>query len=828
MCDVLWCAVMYRRLFGVGMSHDAKRLKKKAPRAQLKPRRDMRSASATGSSATGSGSGPATAANPMLLTESVPSNLRVRGDDSETAADAMNASASVSGEAGSNALLILPPASAAANKKQKQKQAAKRLQQQKATQSVLDQPLELSISQLAESAKRQSTAVKAVVPGVVTPIASTLDPEVRKLLKSQSRKEAKIQSDKQAKRDRAVAYDTLAKTKLSDDFQDLMYSTASLGKELTLRQRLARVFKERKAGVHLTDDDKLISLSMQQHNSTETPTATATATAAAVTPPPPQPAATATATSRKRKAESEAETTETGKEPTDPMESDDASDASDDAGNSSGDDGEAGENDGSEGESDGSEGSDGSDGSDPEQERKSGGVDSAYRVNFKVASVRASDRAGVEKKPKASPLQLEIPTLAPELQAALQTIESAKQIERERREKQTARERALRKNLYPSAAAAMEEDGGSGSGSGGDDTSAEAAAANGGDSQATEGDAPESDAPVPEAEAETEAANDSDTEMKSFKPIAAINAAEKESKSRSKSNSGPAAVPLPPFQLPAFVRHPALKRSRMDLPICAQEQEIVECITQNDVIIICGETGSGKTTQIPQFLYEAGFSWRGAAQRAGLIGVTEPRRVATVSTAKRVAYELNVYEGKEEGGVEAVVGVNGTAAEEGEEISNEWLAQQQRKEQAATKDRSAAAGSGGSGSGGAGSAAAGPDSDDEFDDIGLNAANRKTKSGAAGAAASKPVEAPKNSRAVFGEVSYQIRYDSRVTEHTRIKFMTDGVLLKEIGSDFLLSKYSVIVLDEGMCALAVQWLCSGCAVDVPCTDTHSLCVMCSA
>lgn len=45
-------------------------------------------------------------------------------------------------------------------------------------------------------------------------------------------------------------------------------------------------------------------------------------------------------------------------------------------------------------------------------------------------------------------------------------------------------------------------------------------------------------------------------------------------------------------------------------------------------------------------------------------------------------------------------------------------------------------------------------------------------------------------------VSYQIRYDATVGPRTRIKFMTDGVLLRELASDFLLSKYSVIIIDE--------------------------------
>lgn len=48
--------------------------------------------------------------------------------------------------------------------------------------------------------------------------------------------------------------------------------------------------------------------------------------------------------------------------------------------------------------------------------------------------------------------------------------------------------------------------------------------------------------------------------------------------------------------------------SRSKLPIIGEEQVIMEAINENDVVIIVGETGSGKTTQVPQFLYEAGYS----------------------------------------------------------------------------------------------------------------------------------------------------------------------------------------------------------------------------
>lgn len=98
----------------------------------------------------------------------------------------------------------------------------------------------------------------------------------------------------------------------------------------------------------------------------------------------------------------------------------------------------------------------------------------------------------------------------------------------------------------------------------------------------------------------------------------------------------------------------------MQLPVCAEEQVIMEAIRNNTVVVICGETGSGKTTQVPQFLYEAGWSHPDSGMctsifceeknykylffldNPGLIGVTQPRRVATVSMAKRVADELNL------------------------------------------------------------------------------------------------------------------------------------------------------------------------------------------
>jgi len=72
-----------------------------------------------------------------------------------------------------------------------------------------------------------------------------------------------------------------------------------------------------------------------------------------------------------------------------------------------------------------------------------------------------------------------------------------------------------------------------------------------------------------------------------------------------------------------------------DLPITAKKQDIIQAIKNHPVVIISGETGSGKTTQIPKFCLEAG---RGAS---GMIGCTQPRRIAAMTVAKRIAFELN-------------------------------------------------------------------------------------------------------------------------------------------------------------------------------------------
>lgn len=68
---------------------------------------------------------------------------------------------------------------------------------------------------------------------------------------------------------------------------------------------------------------------------------------------------------------------------------------------------------------------------------------------------------------------------------------------------------------------------------------------------------------------------------------------------------------------------------------------LLEEIRRHSTLIIIGETGSGKTTQIPQLLLQSGI-----AGASGCIGITEPRRIAAVSVARRVAQEQGVKPGK--------------------------------------------------------------------------------------------------------------------------------------------------------------------------------------
>ena len=83
---------------------------------------------------------------------------------------------------------------------------------------------------------------------------------------------------------------------------------------------------------------------------------------------------------------------------------------------------------------------------------------------------------------------------------------------------------------------------------------------------------------------------------------------------------------------------------RKSLPVFGYRDEIIQAVHDHQVLIIVGATGSGKTTQIPQYLYEAGFSKGGK-----IIGCTQPRRVAAMSVAARVSEEMGTRLGNEVG-----------------------------------------------------------------------------------------------------------------------------------------------------------------------------------
>ncbi len=79
------------------------------------------------------------------------------------------------------------------------------------------------------------------------------------------------------------------------------------------------------------------------------------------------------------------------------------------------------------------------------------------------------------------------------------------------------------------------------------------------------------------------------------------------------------------------------------LPVNQRRDEIARAIGAHQVVIVCGETGSGKTTQLPKICLEMG---RGCA---GLIGHTQPRRIAARATAARIAQELKSEPGQHVG-----------------------------------------------------------------------------------------------------------------------------------------------------------------------------------
>ena len=93
----------------------------------------------------------------------------------------------------------------------------------------------------------------------------------------------------------------------------------------------------------------------------------------------------------------------------------------------------------------------------------------------------------------------------------------------------------------------------------------------------------------------------------------------------------PRAAPAPANPLPKITFPESL-------PVSSRREDIAQALREHQVVIVCGETGSGKTTQLPKIVLELG---RGRANGGGLIGHTQPRRIAASSVAKRIAFELN-------------------------------------------------------------------------------------------------------------------------------------------------------------------------------------------
>eukprot|EP00960_Hanusia_phi_P005981 172567-Hanusia_phi.AAC.5 len=83
-----------------------------------------------------------------------------------------------------------------------------------------------------------------------------------------------------------------------------------------------------------------------------------------------------------------------------------------------------------------------------------------------------------------------------------------------------------------------------------------------------------------------------------------------------------------------FAKSKTIKQQRESLPIFTVRNELLRIIRDNQIIVVVGETGSGKTTQMAQYLHEEGYS------SYGKIGCTQPRRVAAMSVAKRVSEEV--------------------------------------------------------------------------------------------------------------------------------------------------------------------------------------------
>jgi ATP-dependent RNA helicase DHX8/PRP22 len=94
-----------------------------------------------------------------------------------------------------------------------------------------------------------------------------------------------------------------------------------------------------------------------------------------------------------------------------------------------------------------------------------------------------------------------------------------------------------------------------------------------------------------------------------------------------------------------IISNKSIKEQRESLPVYRLKNELMKAISENQVLVVVGETGSGKTTQMTQYMVELGLTKR----KNSMIGCTQPRRVAAVSVAKRVAEEFGCALGEQVG-----------------------------------------------------------------------------------------------------------------------------------------------------------------------------------
>jgi hypothetical protein len=95
---------------------------------------------------------------------------------------------------------------------------------------------------------------------------------------------------------------------------------------------------------------------------------------------------------------------------------------------------------------------------------------------------------------------------------------------------------------------------------------------------------------------------------------------------------------------PYTSRYFSILKTRKTLPVYEHREAFEKALREHQIVLLVGETGSGKTTQIPQFVAEMGFTANGKR-----IACTQPRRVAAMSVSRRVSEEMDVELGAEVG-----------------------------------------------------------------------------------------------------------------------------------------------------------------------------------